>query len=139
MSLIKQVKDLLSHTVPDGDLNAILKYMANLTVKTLKQRKGQMLTDEKVPTSEKGCVNSRYIPIEIRKQVFKRSGGLCEYIGITGHRCESHHQLEIDHIKPWSQGGTNGIENLRYICRWHNLHRTKETHGFWYGERKKSE
>jgi 5-methylcytosine-specific restriction endonuclease McrA len=28
--------------------------------------------------------------------------------------------FEIDHITPLSLGGTNDIENLRWLCRYHN-------------------
>jgi len=64
--------------------------------------------------------------------VFERSGRCCEFIGENGKRCQSKHQLEWDHVIPWSQGGGNDEKSLRVYCRTHNQYRTKETHGFWY-------
>ena len=75
---------------------------------------------------------NRFIPQEIKRKVFQRSGGCCEFIGENGKRCHSKHQLEWDHVIPWSQGGGNDEKSLRVCCRTHNQYRTKETHGFWY-------
>ena len=58
----------------------------------------------------------------IRNAVLKKSGGQCEYReSKTGHRCASRLFLEIDHIQPRALGGTNVPDNLRVLCRTHNL------------------
>jgi len=58
----------------------------------------------------------------IRNFVLRKSGGQCEYREPkTGHRCESRHFLEIDHIQPRALGGSNRTDNLRVLCRTHNL------------------
>jgi len=41
MEKLSEVKHLLSHTIPDGNLKEVLKYMLKLTAQTLKKRKGQ--------------------------------------------------------------------------------------------------
>jgi predicted restriction endonuclease len=50
----------------------------------------------------------------IRQKVQKRANHYCEYCkrseAIQGR------ELEIDHIKPQSQGGTDDIDNLAYAC-----------------------
>ncbi len=76
--------------------------------------------------------NSRYVSAEIKKSIFTKANNRCQYISITGHRCNSQHQLEMDHIHPISQGGDHQENNLRVLCRAHNQYRTKHTHGFWY-------
>ena len=50
---------------------------------------------------------TRFIPQETKCKVFQRSGGRGEFIGENGKRCHSKHQLECDHVIPWSQGGGN--------------------------------
>ncbi len=63
----------------------------------------------------------KYIPIGIKRALFKKSNGCCEYIDKnTGKRCNSKYQLQIDHIHPWSLGGSNHADNLRVLCRTHN-------------------
>lgn len=159
---LQEVKELLSHTIPDGNLAEVLKYVLALTSQTLKKRKGRSepqgnkkgvdtsqnieafsfenREDKEASSSatpcdtdkKKSCVRNRYIPQEIKRKVFTRAGGCCEYRSSDGKRCQSRFQLEIDHKTPWSQGGTHGVESLQILCKMHNLYRTKETHGYWY-------
>ncbi|WP_425362427.1 HNH endonuclease [Arthrobacter citreus] len=35
---------------------------------------------------------------------------------------------EIDHTKPWAQGGATDHDNLEYLCRRHHMFKTQ---GFW--------
>jgi hypothetical protein len=156
LQLLQEVKSLLSHEIPDGDLNKILKKISKESLEILKTKKGrstktkiqipdpQRLRSESrvgeiVPQtkhrSSKHCDiknPSRYIPIETRRLVFQKAQGRCEFIGSDGKRCESHYQLEIDHKVAWSQGGSHDEANLRCLCKVHNTFRTKETHGFWW-------
>jgi 5-methylcytosine-specific restriction endonuclease McrA len=65
-----------------------------------------------------------------RNAVLKKSGGQCEYRDPkTGHRCASRHLLEIDHIQPRARGGTNVPDNLRVLCRTHNLLMAQKSFG----------
>ena len=51
---------------------------------------------------------SRYIPIAIKKAVFEKSQGCCEYVGSTGLRCNSRYQVQIDHHhQAYCFGGKN--------------------------------
>lgn len=69
---------------------------------------------------EKGILKS--MTLSIRKAVFIKSTGQCEYRDPkSNRRCEGRHRLEIDHIQPRALGGTNTPENLRALCRTHNL------------------
>ncbi len=57
-----------------------------------------------------------------RNAVLRKSGGQCEYReSKMGHRCANRHFLDIDHIQPRALGGTNHPDNLRVLCRTHNL------------------
>jgi len=62
---------------------------------------------------------SRYVPQEIKRQVWKRDSGQCTYQH-KGNRCLSKFALELDHVKPFSNGGTSTPQNLRLRCRAHN-------------------
>ena len=53
---------------------------------------------------------SRYIPQDIREAVLARDG----YRFV---RCGSTQYLEVDHIFPYSLGGTNELSNLQTLCR----------------------
>ncbi len=60
------------------------------------------------------------IKASVRRFVFQRDR-VCQWVDPkTGRKCQSHHLLEIDHIKARWIGGGNEIENLRVLCRSHN-------------------
>ncbi|MGZ3698894.1 MAG: HNH endonuclease [Bdellovibrionota bacterium] len=50
-------------------------------------------------------------------------------MGSGGRRCESRYALEIDHILPVAHGGSHAPENLRVLCRAHNLQQAVEKLG----------
>ncbi len=59
----------------------------------------------------------------------ERAGYKCEYRGPGGVRCTARIRLEIDHINPIGKGGSRGEENLRVLCRGHNLLAAKREFG----------
>ena len=69
---------------------------------------------------EKPNRRSRHIPAAIRDAVFKRDNGRCTYVGRNGVRCGATIHLQIDHIRPFCQGGKHTIDNLRLLCGKHN-------------------
>ncbi|RKZ14411.1 hypothetical protein DRQ53_11625 [bacterium] len=72
---------------------------------------------------------SRHIPRPIRDEVMLRDGQQCTFVGQTGRLCSSTHNLQIDHIKPWSLGGESEAANLRVLCAAHNRHQARKTFG----------
>jgi 5-methylcytosine-specific restriction endonuclease McrA len=48
---------------------------------------------------------------------------------VNGKRCNSTWDLEIDHIVPYAGGGDNSPENLRLLCRKHNMHQAERIYG----------
>jgi len=114
MQKIQQVKTLISHKVINPGYAELFEY---LTEQFLLRNN---LTNE---TVKRAAVNSegRYIPQSLRRLVWQRDGGTCQYISAnSGRKCESRFQLEVDHIVPVSQGGNTSPENLRLLCRQHN-------------------
>ena len=49
---------------------------------------------------------SRYIPVAVRREVWRRDDGCCSYVDPhSGRRCGSRYRLEIDHVVPFALGG----------------------------------
>ncbi len=62
-------------------------------------------------------VQLRYpIPKKVRAAVMERDGNKCVYCGSTKN-------LQIDHVIPVASGGTNDVDNLRVLCKKHNIRR----------------
>ena len=60
-------------------------------------------------------VQSRLIPSDVKKQVYKRDAGACTI-------CGSKDNIHFDHILPFSKGGTSlKAENIQILCARHNL------------------
>jgi 5-methylcytosine-specific restriction endonuclease McrA len=55
---------------------------------------------------------SRYIPAKVRVSVLHRDGYKCAFCGRRAKQV----QLEIDHIIPFSEGGSNDLSNLQTLC-----------------------
>ena len=55
---------------------------------------------------------SRYIPLSVRVDILNRDNYKCVFCGRNADRVT----LEIDHIIPFSQGGSNEIDNLQTLC-----------------------
>lgn len=52
----------------------------------------------------------RPIPADVRNRVFERDGWACLTCGTDQH-------LTLDHIQPWSRGGSDDENNLCTLCR----------------------
>jgi len=70
-------------------------------------------------------VIARGISGKVRRRILERNGFTCQVCGAgagedsgcePGKRC----RLQIDHILPISQGGTDGDHNLRAVCVYYN-------------------
>jgi 5-methylcytosine-specific restriction endonuclease McrA len=65
---------------------------------------------------------SRGIPARVKRAVWRRDGGRCSFQGQQGRRCHERSFLEFDHVDPHGLGGEPTVDNVRLLCRAHNLH-----------------
>ena len=81
-------------------------------------------------SSRPSMPHSRHIPLHVRRSVWKRDGGQCTFRDASGKRCEARTELQFDHIEPWGAGGpSNDSENIRLLCRNHNLAQARRCYG----------
>lgn len=85
------------------------------------------LTDEVLFRAKK----SHRVPAGARNDVYATDkNASCSYVDPkSGLRCGSTHQLEIDHRTPKALGGSDSPENLRFLCRTHNILEAKKVFG----------
>jgi hypothetical protein len=96
---LERVKSEMSHRFPHATWSEIFNAMSDIVIEKKK--------------------NS--LP-PLRRQVWKKAQGRCEYLDKqSGRRCDGHYKLEVEHVIPKAFGGGDKIENLRLFCRAHNV------------------
>lgn len=68
------------------------------------------------------------IPAHTKRELWKRADSQCEFTTVEGKRCNSAHQLQIEHRIPVAKGGTNELNNLQLFCFVHNSLRAVEAY-----------
>lgn len=126
---LEELKALLSHQIPGASLKDVLSYTLKESLKKLRLKEPRVKeklislkasqVPEQVQIPTPASKNTRYIPTEVKRQVWKRDQGQCSF-SCGAKRCGAKHHLEFDHIKPFALGGATSVENLRLRCRAHN-------------------
>ncbi len=63
----------------------------------------------------------RYLPVAVRREAHKRGHGRCSFVAADGRRCDAQAFVEFDHIRPFARRGAPDTENIRLLCKAHNL------------------
>jgi 5-methylcytosine-specific restriction endonuclease McrA len=119
---LDQLVELLSHKT-GGELAEVLREAIRCGIAQHGKRKGAVAPERKRATSarsEPARADPRFIPVEVRRAVWKRDGGCCAFVSPEGKRCGSRFRLEFGHVQPVALGGKPTIDNIRLECRPHN-------------------
>lgn len=100
----------------DNDKYSLSGMLSNLTPE--QQREIEEILEERISSylgmrNPYGDNNLDSIPGSIRQEVLKRAKQRCELCG----RSAKDMQIDADHIRPRSKGGSNDITNLQALCR----------------------
>jgi HNH endonuclease len=125
METLERTKDALSHSHPRASTEEIL--MACMQLMLAKKAKEKGLVERPLETPRPSRPD--HIPAHVRRAVMERSGGRCEWVFESGERCDSSHQVEVDHIDPKALGGRATVENTRAACRGHNQLAARQVFG----------
>ncbi|CAN5537811.1 hypothetical protein BH10BDE1_BH10BDE1_18490 [soil metagenome] len=145
---LTRIKVLLGHRLPHGNWADVVGAICDETLERIdpllradralaradraeRRESGSPGEASATPTSDSGIPTTKSqlsrsaIPAATRHRVWQRDRGRCAHVDSkTGVRCNSTLRIEIDHIHPVALGGDNLPENLRLLCRSHNLRRT---------------
>jgi 5-methylcytosine-specific restriction endonuclease McrA len=123
---LKRAKELLGHSIPDGDTVKVIERALRTLVEDLEKSRRAKASR---PQATARASEPGHIPAATRREVFARDGEQCTYLDAEGRRCECRTRLELDHSAPRALGGGDDASNLRVRCKPHNLHAAEEIFG----------
>jgi hypothetical protein len=102
-----------SHQMPGGKMGDLVKILIQIERRQPQPRKRVTIK-----------TRSRFIAAEVKREMEKtRHKGCCYVDPNSGVCCGSQHFLQLDHIHEYSRGGLNEVQNLRWLCGFHNRNR----------------
>jgi HNH endonuclease len=125
---LRRVQDWMRHSIPDGDPAAIFDRALTLLLEDLAKTK--FAAANRPRAGREATRGSRHIPAAIRREVWRRDGGTCGFVGEQG-RCHETGFLEFHHVVPFADGGETTATNLELRCRAHNQYEAEQ----WFGAR----
>jgi hypothetical protein len=138
---LREARDRFAHELPhSASFSDVIGFLAERALKSDPMKKpsrvariepASSVTPSTLISAPSKRVNSppalavkktRVIPVAVKREVWKKEHEGCAFQSeVTGKRCASRHRLQIDHIHPFSLGGTSrDPENLRLLCAVHN-------------------
>lgn len=117
------LEDVFIHEMSCVEVSHSGKYLSNRN-KVVSIRRVQQIVNEFYPDyyniRRKAKKNQRYDLIDVKYSLIDKRGCRCEKCGRRGVR------LELDHIIPIADGGTNEESNLQLLCRPCHLKKTHQ-------------
>jgi hypothetical protein len=129
---LEAARDALSHSHPGATEAEILEAGLDLLLERSAKRKGLVKKPRKEPPVRRSAPpegSDRFVPAHVRREVWKRDGGRCQFPLEGGGVCGSTYQVELDHIISVAKGGPSTAANLRCTCKAHNLRAARQAFG----------
>jgi hypothetical protein len=109
-------RDALSHSRPRGSNADIIEAALDLLLQHHGKSKG--LTSR--PRQRTRPPKAKHIPASVRREVWERDEGRCQWPVDSGGVCGSTTRVQFDHIVPRAKGGPSTTANTRLLCAPHN-------------------
>jgi hypothetical protein len=113
---LEAARAALSHSRPGASTEDLLETGLDLVLQRHATRKGLVGK----PRQRTPSANSAALTAAVKRQVWTRDRGRCQWPIESGGFCGSTLRLEFDHQIPRARGGPSTAENLRLLCRFHN-------------------
>jgi 5-methylcytosine-specific restriction endonuclease McrA len=123
---LRRAQDLLRHSIPNGDPAEI--FDRALTVLIGEVERTRLAATSRPRASRPATPGLRHIPAAVKREVWKRDGGQCAFVGTQG-RCTERGFLEFHHVVPYAVGGPGVASNIELRCRAHNMYEAEERFG----------
>ena len=122
---LEAARTALSHSDPGAMTERVLETGLDLVLKRHASRKGVV----QKPRGRISAGTSRAIPAAVKRKVWLRDVGRCQWPQESGGICGSTLRVEFDHSIAWARAGPTTAKNLRLLCRMHNDLAARQTFG----------
>jgi len=129
LKMLDACRDALSHVMPGADDAAILREGMKLLLAKDAKKKALVATPRPAKDPKLLRFDSRYIPAEIRRAVWARDQGRCQWPVEGSGICGSTFQPELDHIDGFQPGRPITAKDLRVCCGPHNQEHARQVFG----------
>ena len=116
LAKLEAARAALSHSWPRATTEDILETGLELVLQRHVKRKGVV---EK-PRNEAPSPNPAVLTAAVKREVWIRDRGRCQWPIESGGICGSTFKVEFDHRIPRARAGPSTGENVRLLCRFHN-------------------
>ena len=122
--------DRLRALSPGEDLADLIETAVTERLQRVEARRlGKVQRPRKEVGDSDLTAGSRHVPAAVKRVVVERDGERCTFVNAAGKRCCAREGLEFHHDRPFALGGGRGPENIRLLCRAHNVHLAEQTYG----------
>jgi hypothetical protein len=119
----------LSHSMPGASAEDVLSAGLDLLLERDAKRKGLVAKPRATPADVPAEPGAVYIPAGVRREVWKRDEGRCQYPLASGGICGSKLRTELDHVRLRCRGAKPIASELRVVCDFHNQLAAREALG----------
>ena len=133
MTVSKQFLDKLDaarkgqgHAQPGASAEKVLEAALDLLLARQAKRRAEVKKPQQNPRPSK---NPGHVTAAVKRAVWSRDAGKCQWPLDSGGVCGSTLRLEIDHVVPRGKGGAATVDGCRLICRLHNQLAARQVYG----------
>ncbi len=128
MQKLEAARSALSHSHPGANAEEILEAGLDLVIERHAKRRGLVARPRKVP-KDAPPAKSDHVPAHVKRAVWVRDGGRCQWPVDGGGICGSTLRVELDHVVPRARGGPSTVDNGRLLCAVHNQYVARRAFG----------
>jgi len=125
LAKVELARDALSHFHPMASMETVIEAGLDLVVERHRKRRG---VGAEASADPRRAAPGR-ITSAVKRQVWERDGGRCQWPIDGGGTCGSTLRLEFDHRVPRGLGGSSDESNVRLLCRFHNQRAARLVYG----------
>ena len=114
------------HAQPGASAEKVIEAALDLLLAQQAKRRAEVKKPQRNPRPAK---NPDHVPAAVRRAVWSRDEGKCQWPLDSGGICGSTLRLEIDHVIPRGRGGPSTVDNSRLTCKFHNMLAARQLYG----------